>query len=63
MTCPPSVKVDTVNSHGDPAVLEADRAALREVAWVSHDALALAREGVGRQMTQGASSSSPGSAP
>jgi len=46
MTCASSVEVDTVNMQGDPAVLEADRAALAEVAWVSREALAPAREGV-----------------
>ena len=48
MICSPRVQVDTVNMPGGPAVIEADRAALAEVAWVSHEALTLAREGVGQ---------------
>jgi len=34
----------------DPAVIEADRVALREVAWVTREALALVREGVAQDV-------------
>ncbi len=34
----------------DPAVIEADRVALREVAWVTREAPALVREGVAQDV-------------